>query len=228
MRWIVLLGVSCALAAAPLAQANADPASDVLITQDVFFPYEGVPDSLARDLTSLTGKAKDAGYPIKVAIIASPDDLGLVSTLFKKPKMYAPFLGRELLFVYRETLIIVMPNGFGLFRGNESVDLDQQLLDRIRIGPGTDGLTRAAITAVRRIALAHGHSIRPGNGGWLTVDRILIAVGALVVLSSLGVFGWMRRRRRGLSVSEEGPQEQEHDDPGEPAHTESEERRAEA
>lgn len=225
MRWFVLLGVACALTAAPRAWGNADPASDVLITQDVFFPYEGVPNSLGRDLTSLTDKAKDADYPIKVAIIASPNDLGLVSTLFRKPKMYAPFLGRELLFVYSDTLIVVMPNGFGIFRGNQQVELDQQLLDRLKIGPGTEGLVRAAIAGVRRIAAAHGHPIRPGNGGWLTLDRILIAVGALVVLGALIAFGVIRRRARS---SELGTEEQEHDDPGEAAQTESEERAGEA
>jgi hypothetical protein len=221
VRWLLPFGIAIALASVPAARANADPASDVLITQNVFFPYQGVSESLGRELTKLTGRAEDAGYPIKVALIASPDDLGLVTSLWEKPKMYAPFLGRELLFVYRHTLVVVMPNGFGVYRDNQDVTREEQLLSRIRIASGTDGLARAAIFAVRRLAAASGHPIRPG-GGWLTLDRILIGVGALVVIAVLVFVGGMRRR------SKLSPKEQEDDQPGGPAQGEGDERGAEA
>ena len=59
-------------------------------------------------------KVSDAGLPIKVAIIGNKTDLGAVPQLWAKPQVYARFLGAELRFVYKDTLLIVMPQGFGI------------------------------------------------------------------------------------------------------------------
>lgn len=225
MRWVLLLGLVVALASAPEAGANADPASDVLYTENVFLPYNNdVPESLARELTEATAGAKEAGYPIKVAVIASQNDLGLIYTLWRQPKLYAPFLGRELLFLYRDTLIVVMPNGFGVFRDNQSVEREERLLSTIRTGEGATQLAQASLIAVRRLAAASGHPIGSRPGGFFTLDRILIAVGGLVLLGVL-VLGGREARRRRLKL---GPQQQEDDHPGEPTQTKGDERGAEA
>jgi hypothetical protein len=197
----------------------------VLCTENVFLPYNNdVPESLARELSEATEGAKKAGFPIKVAVIASENDLGLISTLWRQPKLYAPFLGRELLFIYRDTLIVVMPNGFGVFRDNQPVAREDALLATIKTGEGTTPLARAALLAVLRLAAASGHPIGSGSGGFMTLDRILIAVGALVLLTLL-VLGGFRTRRRRLHL---GPEEQEDDDPGKAAQAEAQERSAEA
>ena len=59
-------------------------------------------------------RCRDAGLPIKVAIIGNKTDLGAVPQLWAKPQVYARFLGAELRFVYKDTLLIVMPQGFGI------------------------------------------------------------------------------------------------------------------
>ena len=48
-----------------------------------------------------------------MAIIGAPVDLGAVTALWDKPPAYASFLGVELSLVYKQRLLIVMPNGFG-------------------------------------------------------------------------------------------------------------------
>jgi hypothetical protein len=225
VRWLLLLALLVTLASAPAAQANADPASDVLYTENVFLPYNNdVPESLAGELSEATEGAKKAGFPIKVAVIASKNDLGLIYTLWRQPKLYAPFLGRELLFIYRDTLIVVMPNGFGVFRDNQPVAREDALLATIKTGEGATPLARAALLAVKRLARASGHPIGSGSGGFVTLDRILIAVGALVLLTLLVLGGWRTRTRR-LDL---GSQEQEDDNPGKAAQAEAEERSAEA
>jgi hypothetical protein len=224
VRWLLLLALFVTLASAPAARADADPASDVLYTENVFLPYNhDVPEPLARQLTDATAGAKKAGFPIKVAVIASKNDLGLIYTLWRQPKLYAPFLGRELLFLYRDTLIVVMPNGFGVFRDNKPVEREDRLLATIRTGEGATPLAQAALVAVRRLAAASGHPIGSGSSGFVTLDRILIAVGALVLLTVLALGGLWRRRRK-LQL---GPEEQEDDDPGEAAQGEGQERSAE-
>jgi hypothetical protein len=227
VRWLLLLGLLVTLAAAPAARADADPASDVLYTENVFLPYNNdVPESLARALRDATEGAKKAGFPIKVAVIASKNDLGLIYTLWRKPKLYAAFLGRELLFLYHDTLIVVMPNGFGVFRDNKPVDREQRLLATIKTGEGATRLAQAALLAVQRLAKASGHPIGSGSGsgGFVTLDRVLIAVGALVLLTLL-ILGSFRTRRRRLKL---GPQEQEDDDPGQAAKSETQKRSAQA
>jgi hypothetical protein len=189
----------------PAAQANGDPASDVLLAQDVFLPYDGgIPSKLARDLTDTIAEANKGGYRIKVALIAAPVDLGLIQELWLKPKKYAPFLGAELRFIYKDTLVVVMPNGFGVYCNERDVDREERLLAGIRIGPGAAGLAEAARVAVRRLAAASGHPVGGSGGGSDVLDRVLIAVGSAVVLVVL-VFLGRELRRRHQPSSEAGP-----------------------
>jgi hypothetical protein len=194
-----------ALAAAPLARADGDPASDVLIAQDVYLSYDRPSEKVAKELAETVAAANKAGYRIKVAQIVSQNDLGLIQALWRKPKQYAPFLGRELLFVYKQTLVVVMPNGFGVFRNNDDISREAGLLSGIRIGPGSDGLAEALTQAVRRLSAAAGHPISAGGGskgsGWL--DRVLIGVGAAVLLGVLLVLGETFRRRRSAQLRAE-------------------------
>src|SRR5690349_1866254 len=91
---LVLLG-----AAAPAAHADADPPSDVLLLQDVYYPYQPpVAQNLRNALGAVVNNAHKAGYPIKVALVESQVDLGAIPQLFDKPAEYAPFLAREIAF----------------------------------------------------------------------------------------------------------------------------------
>src|SRR5207302_3391552 len=79
------------------ATADIDPASDVLLLQDVFLPYNPkVCSQLADTLRKLTKQTKDNGFPLKVAIIASQNDLGGATKLWGNTYGYSIFLGQEL------------------------------------------------------------------------------------------------------------------------------------
>src|SRR5579862_9377019 len=80
----------------PVAGANADgdPASDVLPIADVYTSYPA--PSNASDLDAAVKKVYASGHRIKVAVIATRRDLGSIPSLFGKAKEYASFLGQEI------------------------------------------------------------------------------------------------------------------------------------
>ena len=61
------------------------------------------------------------GNRVKVAVIATSDDLGAIPSLMNKPDDYAKFLGQELAGFYIGPLLIVMPSGWGVYDGGRSV-----------------------------------------------------------------------------------------------------------
>ena len=131
MRRPVLLAGLIAALAVPAASAHEDPASDVLDTQWVFFPFEvkyGTHEKKA--LLSTVDEARKRGYPIKVALITQRYDLGAVPELFGRPQQYAHFLGFELAFLYKGPLLIAMPNGYGIFNANKPVGKELAVLKK--------------------------------------------------------------------------------------------------
>jgi hypothetical protein len=158
------LALAVVLATAALgaqqARADGDPASDVLIVQNVFLPFQAeLPKPLQSGLLRATAEAKPAGYPIKVALITQPADLGAIPSLFEKPQTYAQFLWQELSFVYHGRLLVVMPNGFGFFNGRVSIAAEQRVLSRLPVGAGLDGMAASALNAVLDLAAAAGHPL---------------------------------------------------------------------
>jgi len=106
---LALLGI-----ATPSARADGDPASDVLATQDTFIPRDAALEPAAqRQLEATVAAAAASGYPIRVALIASPSDLGSVSALWQRPAAYARYLGEELSLLYHGAILVVMPGGVG-------------------------------------------------------------------------------------------------------------------
>lgn len=162
------------------ARADGDPASDVLAAQMVFIPQDGaLPPAQQSQLTQLVGSANRTGLPLRVALIATRSDLGSVTALWRRPSTYARFLAQELSQVFHGTLLVAMPNGFGV----------------ARVGPGPApalpgpppagsgaGLGAAAITAVQRLAAAGGHR--------LVVPRGAVA-GRGAARSATGIVAWL-------------------------------------
>ena len=73
MRRALVLAAAAALLAVPAARANGDPASDVLLTQKVFFPFDAtLPDSDREALQKTVDEANARGYPIRVALLLRP------------------------------------------------------------------------------------------------------------------------------------------------------------
>jgi hypothetical protein len=191
--------LATALAAPGAARADADPASDVLLIQRVFYPYQpAVPQSLQRTLNAETAAAARAHFPIKVALLASRSDLGAIPELFARPQRYAAFLDQEISFGSAQPLLVVMPNGYGV-RGLAR--------SAVAVVPGmakpADGahLAQAAIVAVRRLASASGHplpqisGVTAGGGSGNRTLIIVVLVLAAVGISS-GVVAFRNRPKR--------------------------------
>ena len=86
----------------------------MLLGENVFYPYTPPsPSRLQKPLNPETAAAKRAGFPIKVALIASPIDLGVIPGLFGKPQKYADFLDQEISFRGKQPLLVVMAAGYG-------------------------------------------------------------------------------------------------------------------
>ena len=83
-----------AAALTPVARADGDPGSDVLVYQDLFAGSDaGLSVQQQVQLGDLLKAAAREGFPVRVAIIASPFDLGSVTELWRQPREYARFLG---------------------------------------------------------------------------------------------------------------------------------------
>jgi hypothetical protein len=192
-RWLSAILVLLALLVPAAARADGDPASDYLLTTSLFTPFDvKMPPVSVAQLTKILQEAKAKGYEVRVALIATPTDLGAVPSLFGKPQAYAEFLHQEIRFVYKGPLLIVMPDGYGYYEQGKSISLASFPK------PSTQpDLARAALPVVQSLAKAHGVqvAIPPGpGGGHATRDRILIGAGA-ALLAAL-VLGTLALRRR--------------------------------
>jgi hypothetical protein len=182
----VLLGLGAAVVPGS-ARADGDPASDVLLGQDVFLPYSPVAPAVQQRLYAVTAAARRAGYPLKVALISATTDLGVVPSLFGKPSSYAQFLSAELAGVVPGPVLVVMPSGFGLaVQGKPRATTP---LTGLPIGAGPDGLGTAAVTATERLAAAAGHPLPAGaagssaGAGAATIRHAVTAIAILALLA---------------------------------------------
>src|SRR4051795_10063704 len=117
-RITLMLIAALALLPAASAWGDADPASDFLPGFDSYLPYgNSVAKPTQGQLDKLLKVARARHEPFKVAVIATPPDLGAVTALFNKPQLYARFLYREIKPIITGgdvTLLIVMPKGVGV------------------------------------------------------------------------------------------------------------------
>jgi hypothetical protein len=198
MRRLLLVAAAAALVAVPAARANGDPASDVLITNQVYVGPEVPISNADRDaLTKTVAAANERGYPIRVALIPFTSDLGTAVSLWRHPQDYAKFLGSELAFVYTKRLLIAMPSGFGVYHRNRPVAKEQRVLRRVRPGRTPTAVAQQTTKAVRALAAADGLTLPVESGGgsdWR--DRAIIAAAGLVIVALIA-FVAMRRLSRG-------------------------------
>ncbi len=149
------LALAVLAGAVGVARADGDPASDVLYTTNTYLPYETPPAPAAAALKTAVESAYAKHYRVKVAVIGTQVDLGAVPSLWGKPAQYARFLGTELETFYVGPLLIVMPQGFGIYDGGRSITAETKVLDGTKIKAGdSEGLTRAAADAVTRMLRA--------------------------------------------------------------------------
>lgn len=203
MKRLAFLAAVLAAAVAPqLARADGDPASDYLLGAKVFLPYDAkFPPQQAAQFTALVAAANKAGFKIRVAIIWSDYDMGSVTSLWRKPVTYAKFLGLELSFVYKQRLLVVMPNGLGFNWPKHPTTAEYALLAKIPTGPAPAQLLTAASTAVTKLAAASGvhvtapaHVTTPAQRN--THDREIILAAVLGALALAAAARFLIRRKR--------------------------------
>jgi hypothetical protein len=171
------------------ARADGDPASDVLAVQPLFLPWDAnVPSTWQAQLQRTVTSAQRGGFPIRVAVIASPTDLGSVGALWRQPRQYAEFLGQELSLVYKGPLFVVMPNGFGLHGFAISQGAISSVLAGIRTPTNGAQLAQVTVTAIERLAGAAGHPLPSASAGADTVGADTIAGRGSG--SAIGPAGW--------------------------------------
>ena len=188
-----ILALGCGLSAAS-ALADGDPASDVLATQRLFLPQDANLSARRQaELAVLLQAAARSGYPIRVALITSAADLGSVTELWRQPQSYAQFLGQELSLVYRGPLLVVMPQGFGLYGVGESLGASRAALGTLGRGTGGGGIGVLAASAIERLAAASGHPLpapvvtAPAASRSGTPDAwIAFAIGAALIAFAWG------------------------------------------
>jgi cytochrome oxidase Cu insertion factor (SCO1/SenC/PrrC family) len=210
---LMLLIVALLGASAGVARADGDPASDYLVGNQVFLTSQSASASPAqRQLLAVVRAATRAGFPIRVAVISSAYDLGSITALWRKPGLYARFLGLELSSAYRGRLMVVMPGGFGFNWPGHSPTPAYRLLAGVPLGTGGDGLSVAARGAVRRLALAAGVTLAPlrpaakaatGSGGADVLVIVAAAAGGIGALAAVAFAVRRLRRRRAATRARE-------------------------
>jgi hypothetical protein len=133
------------------ARADGDPASDALISSNVFYPYSSpVPQTAQSALNRAVAQAHRDGVPLKVAIIARASDLGSITAFYGLPQRYAEFLDIEISFTRPQPLLVVMADGDGV----DGLTADERRAvgasSRASGDSGSD-LAAAALSAVRRV-----------------------------------------------------------------------------
>jgi hypothetical protein len=212
----LLIGLSLVMGtvAPQSSRADGDPASDYLVTVDIFVPSSPPPvQALHADLDNLVFAAKRQGYFMKVALIGSRADLGAVPQLFGHPQTYAKFLASELRFAYNGRLLIVMPQGFGTAHVPKR---EASALGGLKIAAAnSDDLVRTGMAAVRASAAAAGLKLPvlrptattpPTNGAAppreaaaatsLPVVPVAAGLVGLILIAGAGLFAWRRLRAR--------------------------------
>lgn len=203
-RCIALLMLALLLSPA-VARADGDPASDVLLGQDLFLPYapNTVSPALVAALKTTQKRATEKGFPVKVALIADVRDLGSAGQLLTQPQAYANLLTQEISLnvthgsaVEAPRVLTVQPAGIG---GNNLGDNAGDALDGVAPGdnPAPDELARTAAVAVAKLAEADGKPIAlpelpaaasaPGGGGGLPGWLLYAAPALFVGLAVAGV-----------------------------------------
>jgi hypothetical protein len=219
----VLVVAGAVLAAGPgptRAFADGDPASDVLVYQPVFFPYKPAPHALQSHLVGLVRSANQQGYRIRIAIVQSRRDLGSVPALFGTPTVYARFLSSELSSIWRDRVLVVMPDGYGLAQdahlvrsasGVERIKAstkgpDEAVLRHLArpAGGSPAALVTAAERALRALAARHDVALvaapahKPASGGGSSSqNRTLAAAVSAAVGLTAGLLWFLWRTRPG-------------------------------
>ncbi len=230
--WLAVLLMAAGGLVPAAARGDGDPASDVLVSQSLFLPYDTYVSSARQaQLEGLLRSAQRSGFSIRVAMIPSEYDLGSVGVLWRNPRTYARFLGIELSLTYTGRLLVVMPGGFGINWPHHSTAAAYKVLGDVPIGAGGAGLVGATELAIHRLAAAAGvrlsssasaaapprasssarSSASSSSNGSSASGTIVLVIGGLALALLAGGGALVLRRRRasataggGRGVDQEG------------------------
>jgi hypothetical protein len=163
----------------------------VLATQRLFLPADATasPSQQARLQATLTAAAR-RGYPIRVAVIGTQSDLGSITELWRQPQDYAHFLGVELSLVTKDPVLVVMPNGYGLFQPGDPSHPEPSALIATHPPTSSSDLASAATTAIENLARASGHPIpnttlaRSASPGGSIIPWLAFAGGLILIAAA--------------------------------------------
>lgn len=187
----------------------------MLAGQLQYLPLDGaIAEGQLSQLQAISLEAQHDGFALRVAVIATRADLGSVTALWRRPQSYARFLALELAQVFHGTLLVAMPNGYGVADVGGSARAPSPSLSGLP-APGTGAsLARGALTAIQRVAAADGHRLtivpaRRGAGSrgpaarsGIDVAAVLaLVVGALLLAAAWAASIRARPLRRGNGVA---------------------------
>src|SRR3954451_22652155 len=205
MRLLVPVLAAAALASAigaPAALATGDPPSNVLVSQDVYTPAVAASPASIAKLKGAVARAKRAGYPVKVAVIKTPVDLGNVPQALSHPQQYADYLLGDLRGPSQVTgdfaVLVVTPYGAGV-AGRDFNGSERQAARTVDVSTsaGSTQLVSAATKTVEKLAAAGGHSIGgAGSDEGGRSRRLGSAVGLVGLLDPTAVASLAARARR--------------------------------
>ena len=187
---------------APSALADADPASDFLLAQNVFYPYSPtVSTGLQERLNAEATAAHRAHFPVRVALIGSRSDLGAIPYFIGRPQQYAHFLEQEISYYDgNPPLLVVMHGGYG----SERLDpASRAALSALKPPAGTDSnaLAEAAVAALPKLAAAAGHPFQvsgadgvAAGGGPGAIAVVAVFAGASALAAAILAVRRLRAR----------------------------------
>ncbi len=202
-----------ALAAPGSALGHGDPASHYLEAELLYPAFASRPSQAVElELLGVLQASERRGYPIKVALVATEDDLTDDPQMLRRPQRYAEFVSGELGSTLRGPVLIVTPFGFGISGPDLTRAEARSLAQGLDPPQGRQGdaLARAAIAGARQLARAGGHPLpadippapvlgsEPSSAGSGSTDLIRVAVlfGVTFLVLWLSFELWTRRAPR--------------------------------
>jgi len=160
-RRLATLLVLAALTWPAGAAAHGDPSSHYLETEQLYPGFANRPSQAAElALLGLLEAARRDGYPIKVSIVGSRDDVTEDPSVVEDPQAYAEtvtgLLGRP---IAKAPVVILTQHGIGIagVTGAEAARLRAGIV--VRGDSDGDALAAAAERVVRRAAAGAGHAL---------------------------------------------------------------------
>ena len=211
-----LAAVAAASAPAPPANADGDPCSDFLLSQPLCWPLNRPSQPQIDRVAKTLQYAAKKGFLVRVAVIASKQDLGSNPEYFGLPEPYAKLLAAEVQFAYKGRILTVMQKGYGIRNHNKPDPAEAKVLGHVPkpADDQPDTLMASANEAIRKLAAASGVKVpefkvqasssppvstntdgSSSSSGTSTRTFLLLLAGGLVVLAAVigGILFWPAR-----------------------------------